>query len=79
MKCLYIEWLDHVSSPDMSWTTNEDSTVRGPALNKSVGWLREETDDYLILIANTSDTGSHFGEMLILKGCIVKKKVLRGV
>jgi hypothetical protein len=77
MKAVYIEWLDHASS-EMQWSSEETRTLREPFLVRSVGFILEETDTHIILVmAHTGEEETFFGESLILKNCITKRKALK--
>lgn len=79
MKAMYVEWLDHASS-EMQWNSKATRTLTGPFLVRTLGFLLEETDEHIVLVmSHTGEEETFFGEVLILKSCIKKKKVLRGV
>jgi hypothetical protein len=77
MKAVYIEWLDHASS-EMQWNNEETRTLRSPFLVRTMGFILEETDEHIILaMSHTGEEETFFGEVLVLKSCIKKRKALK--
>ncbi len=76
-KAVYVEWLDHASS-EMQWNTRETRTLTAPILVSSIGFILEETDDHIVLVmSHTGEEETFFGEILILKNCIKKRRALK--
>lgn len=77
MKMVYVEWLDHASS-EMQWNNKETRTLTEPFLVRTLGFLLEETDQHIVLVmSHTGEEETFFGEVLILKSCIKKKRTVR--
>ena len=69
-----IEWYDH--SGDGGWV-DEKELEKLPILAKTVGWLIKEDDiRYHVMNTITNDDG-HGGNSEILKGTVVRAKILR--
>lgn len=75
----FISYVDHYQEED-GWKDSDDEDDLGGLLCVSVGWLCGETDSVVRLCANFSDAGGEneqmCGAMVILKSCIVCRKVL---
>ena len=74
---IYIEWCDATSYGTgtwqeldelKAWAKNEDSW-----LIKEVGFVIEETDEYLLLVSQVSDNGNVGNAMKIPKGWVRKR------
>ena len=75
MKLVLIEWLDAQSMADGGWQRRKDVEKLTPALVRSVGWIFDETKDYVTLIAHDGD-GEVSGDFSIPKACIKKRRVI---
>lgn len=74
----YVVWLDHCSlGPTRTWQDLADAVNLKPVKMYSVGWIIKETKTYIILVPTHNTSDHSYGEMLILKGCIKKRRVLR--
>jgi hypothetical protein len=74
----YVEWLDHCSlGPTRTWQDLSDAVELTPVKMYSVGWVIKETKKYIIVVPTHNSSDHCYGEMLILKGCIVRRKILR--
>ena len=76
MKLVYVEWLDAVSIGTGGWVKLRDVEKLTPDLVRSVGWVVEETRDYLTMISHNGDN-EVAGEFCIPKACIRKRRVLK--
>lgn len=83
---LYVEWLDCISPVKRGWRTEEEALIWGRTVDfmvKEVGWLIEETKDYILLAARFNITTEDKDEFISLgelckipKGWIKKRKLL---
>lgn len=88
-KLLYVAWLDHYSSNNEDdWQTKEDIDETPGEFDRTVcstvGYLVDETPEYLRLVATIGHVGPgtehelYNGVMNIAKGCILAQRELRG-
>lgn len=75
MKLLYIEWSD-TANDGGDWIDFKRA-VREVEHCQSVGWILEEDDEKLVIVPNISEDKQCFGSVIIPKGCITKRKVLK--
>lgn len=78
-RLLVVTWIDSVTLGRGGWQRSEDVAEVEPALIESVGWVLRETSVALTLAATwDDDSPPHVeGHMVIPKGCIVRKRILR--
>ena len=71
-----VSWLDHCSTTGGTWQSLE--TIRGltPPEVCSVGWLIKETPRWIIIVP-TFHEEEGYGEILILKNDIIRRKRLK--
>lgn len=72
---LYVEWIDHYSEDD--WFKKNDLVERmknAKSLCKTIGYLVNETDNWLSLASTLYQTTDVTCIMNIYKPCIVKRK-----
>ena len=75
-----VEWLDHCTRDGPAWQSMEDVKGLSPAVCYSVGYLINETDQYVTIAAHVGpDDDDHEvgGAMCIVKSCIVRRECLR--
>ncbi len=72
MKFEYIEWIDSYSEEN-TWEFREDIKPIYPILCRSVGFLEEENDDYVVLAHSITDK-QVCGRMSIPKVCIKRRR-----
>ena len=76
MKLAYVEWVDAVSIGTGGWVKLRDVEKLTPDLVRSVGWVVEETQEYLTMISHNGDN-EVAGEFCIPKTCIRKRRILK--
>tara|TARA_R100000306_G_C4332660_1_gene121053 strand:+ start:410 stop:670 length:261 start_codon:yes stop_codon:yes gene_type:complete len=69
-----IEWYDH--SGDAGWIELKD-LEKPPILAKTVGWLIKEDDIRYHVMNTITNDGGQGGNSEILKGAVVRTKILR--
>ena len=74
MRKVIVEWVD---SNELHGWQMEGEVSCGLAMCESVGCIKSEDNDKLILIQTTSNYGAHMGVLAIPKGCIKSIKELR--
>lgn len=82
-KILYVEWCDACSR--VGWFTKDEALNWGRSTNwiiKSIGWVVEETPEYLVLALGYSDESPHGEDMFldvhkIPKTWIRKRRVVK--
>ena len=76
-KIVYVEWVDSSSLRGV-WHGVSEIIESGDVICRSVGYLVHE-DDKALTIAAHKGTSDFAGEMRIPKGCIRKRKLIRGI
>lgn len=73
----YVEWLDHASYTEATWRSQEELEELGPILIKSIGYVKHETDQHIILASHCGENDKSLGEMCILKSTIMARRPVK--
>ena len=77
----YLEWVDAATLGGHEWREKREiDALQAPHI-KTVGWIHKVTDTSVLIVStmdlhDTNDP-SYWGEMMIPKGCITKKRKMR--
>lgn len=71
-----IDWVD-IATSHPTWTPHEEIMEIRPVLCHIVGFVVEETEEYVIIVQNISDMGLDFNSAVFPRGCIVNMRRLR--
>ena len=75
MRLISVKWLDH--SGFGRWVEKEQLMSAKPVVIQSVGWLVQETEDY-VTIAASEDTEGKFNDCnIIIRSCIQEMRNVR--
>lgn len=75
MRLISVKWLDH--SGFRHWVEKEQLMSAKPVVIQSVGWLVQETEDY-VTIAASEDTEGKFNDCnIIIRSCIQEMRNVR--
>ena len=73
-KAIQVKWQDHIVR--YGWVQKEDYAK--PSTINSIGWLMEETKDYIVISTSISlDTLNCTEPLTILKSCILDRRKLK--
>lgn len=77
MNLILIEWLDPASAMDSGWKDIEELKEQArPVMMKSVGWVLDETEEYLLLAAHIGSDQCD-GDLVVPRSCVVRVEILR--
>lgn len=71
----YVEWQDCASFDGSDWHDHDDIDALSLVRVMSIGWLHNETEDAIILVAHVHEK-SGYGEICIPKKVITKRQTL---
>ena len=67
----FVEWMDaRGTSPD--WRTIDEAKNDGTCICHTIGWVIEETDEFIQIAPHFSDDEEVSGDMTIPKSAIIK-------
>lgn len=75
MKLVLVDWVDAISA-DSGWKTIEKMKKAVPHPCRSVGWIVNQTKDFVTLVSSLTDDGDCDGDILIPRGMIKSIKIL---
>jgi hypothetical protein len=72
---VYLEWLDHAALH--GWIEADELEHMHPVMNHTIGWIVNETEDYVVVSTTLNCEPSCSDPLLILKKLIVKRKKVK--
>jgi len=79
-KPIYIKWSDHFSHRDGWSLTDSFKNTSEYIANETIGWLCAESKlSYAISLSYCKEMKNSSDSITILKACILKKKIIKGL
>jgi hypothetical protein len=80
MKKVIVSWRDISGLSESGWKSKEDILTEAERKfnieYQSIGWLLEENERYIVLVATTGDQEEYHDASMIMKSVITKIKTL---